>query len=242
MVPLRGEISQSFRNFVNDFHGMLGDSKRKSMYSLPQFGRESFHAEALEGLAECISEAIQSVSVSFYRLTLHLIEALPYLFRSEFVVIQERNEVGDGPLEVDIVLPERVIGIDKQRLWGAVLGRSEHERSRRQKDEVTDRITVRSEVSSACSNVPPDLYLKTLVSFVFALALVLRLERALKTALSEAGQKLRSPPRRAEQQSHLAGVEQMVHSWVFRDAATYLIVQFFVGLGLSFVLAQVFRP
>ena len=36
-------------------------------------------------------------------------------------MIQERDEVGNRPLEVDVVLPERVIGVDEQRLWASVL-------------------------------------------------------------------------------------------------------------------------
>jgi len=36
-------------------------------------------------------------------------------------MIQERDEVRDRALEVDVVLPERVIGVDEQRLWASVL-------------------------------------------------------------------------------------------------------------------------
>jgi hypothetical protein len=32
------------------------------------------------------------------------------------MVIQEGNEIGDRPFEVNVVLPERVIGIDEQVL------------------------------------------------------------------------------------------------------------------------------
>jgi hypothetical protein len=33
-------------------------------------------------------------------------------------MVKERDEVGDRALKVDIVFPERVIGIDEQRLGG----------------------------------------------------------------------------------------------------------------------------
>jgi hypothetical protein len=32
------------------------------------------------------------------------------------VVIEKRNEMRDGPLEVNVVLPERVVGVDEERL------------------------------------------------------------------------------------------------------------------------------
>jgi hypothetical protein len=32
------------------------------------------------------------------------------------MMVQKRNEIRDGALEVNVVLPERVIGIDEQRL------------------------------------------------------------------------------------------------------------------------------
>jgi hypothetical protein len=31
-------------------------------------------------------------------------------------MIQERNEAGDGALEIDVVLPERVVGVDEEGL------------------------------------------------------------------------------------------------------------------------------
>jgi hypothetical protein len=31
-------------------------------------------------------------------------------------MIQKGNEIGNRPLEIDVVLPERVIGIDQERL------------------------------------------------------------------------------------------------------------------------------
>jgi hypothetical protein len=31
-------------------------------------------------------------------------------------MIQERNEICDGPLEIDVVLPERIVSVDQQSL------------------------------------------------------------------------------------------------------------------------------
>jgi hypothetical protein len=38
------------------------------------------------------------------------------------MVIQKRNKARDGPLEVDIVLPQRVVGIDEEGLGVQALG------------------------------------------------------------------------------------------------------------------------
>ena len=36
--------------------------------------------------------------------------------RGVFVVIQVADECGDGALEIDVILPERVVSIDEERL------------------------------------------------------------------------------------------------------------------------------
>jgi hypothetical protein len=42
------------------------------------------------------------------------------------MVVEERNEVGDGALEVNVVFPERVVGVDEQGLAGRELGHGIH--------------------------------------------------------------------------------------------------------------------
>jgi hypothetical protein len=37
-------------------------------------------------------------------------------------MVQKRNEIRNGPLEVNVVLPQRVIGIDEQGLWADRIG------------------------------------------------------------------------------------------------------------------------
>jgi hypothetical protein len=41
-------------------------------------------------------------------------------------MIEKRNEVGDGPLKIDVVLPERVIGIDEECLGTVGVGLMRH--------------------------------------------------------------------------------------------------------------------
>jgi hypothetical protein len=40
------------------------------------------------------------------------------------VVVKKRNETGNGPLEVDIVLPKRVVGVDEEVLGKQLLAPS----------------------------------------------------------------------------------------------------------------------
>jgi hypothetical protein len=48
--------------------------------------------------------------------TLHIVEDFPHLRRGKFVVIEKGNEARDRPLEVDIVFPERIVGVDEEGL------------------------------------------------------------------------------------------------------------------------------
>src|SRR5208283_3965762 len=44
----------------------------------------------------------------------------PNHLRRVLAMVEERNELGDRPFEIDVIFPERVIGIDEQSL-GAIL-------------------------------------------------------------------------------------------------------------------------
>jgi hypothetical protein len=49
-------------------------------------------------------------------LAFHIVQNFADLFRRELMMIQERDEPRDRPLEVNIVLPERVVGVDEESL------------------------------------------------------------------------------------------------------------------------------
>jgi hypothetical protein len=48
--------------------------------------------------------------------TLNIIQNLAHLLGRVLVMIQKGNEISDGSLEVNVVFPKRVIGINEQRL------------------------------------------------------------------------------------------------------------------------------
>jgi hypothetical protein len=55
------------------------------------------------------------------RFPLDFVQAFANLLGRELAVIEERDEVSDRALEINVVLPERVIRVDEQRLRGSVL-------------------------------------------------------------------------------------------------------------------------
>jgi hypothetical protein len=54
---------------------------------------------------------------------LDTVEVAADLFGGADAVIQVGDEAGDGSLEVDVVLPERVVGVDEQGLIGGAAAR-----------------------------------------------------------------------------------------------------------------------
>src|SRR5579859_7570211 len=92
---------------------------RESADSFVQSGSERLDCQTLEGLHQRVTEAVQSVAVTDNALALDVIQHFAHLPRGILMMVQKRNEIRDGALEVNVVLPERVIGIDEQRL-GAI--------------------------------------------------------------------------------------------------------------------------
>ncbi len=41
-------------------------------------------------------------------------------------MVQKRNEAGDGALEINVVFPERVVGVDQQSLRAIGIGIERH--------------------------------------------------------------------------------------------------------------------
>ena len=61
-------------------------------------------------------EAVQAVSMADYALALHIVQNRANLFGRIFVVVQKGYETSDGAFEIDVVFPQRVIGVDEQGL------------------------------------------------------------------------------------------------------------------------------
>ncbi len=81
-----------------------------------QLGRDRDDAQALKRIDQRMRKAVQAVSVLYDAFALHIVEHLAHLLGRELVMIEERDEAGDGALEIDVVLPERVVGVDEEGL------------------------------------------------------------------------------------------------------------------------------
>ena len=64
----------------------------------------------------------ETVAVALDRLPLDGIKRLANLIRRARLVIQIADEGADHALEVDVVLPKRIVGVDEQGLAGRKLG------------------------------------------------------------------------------------------------------------------------
>src|ERR1700728_2243586 len=61
---------------------------------------------------------MHAVAVMANVLSLHVVKHFAHLVWCELVMIQEGDEVGDGPLEIDIIFPKSIVGIDEKVLAG----------------------------------------------------------------------------------------------------------------------------
>src|SRR5258708_16889113 len=95
---------------------MIGDGMGKAVDLSVQFRRHWFDAQPLKGINQGMSKAVQSVAVFYNAFALHIVEHFPYLFGRKFVMIEERNKASDRALEINIVLPQRVVCVDEKSL------------------------------------------------------------------------------------------------------------------------------
>src|SRR5678816_2679996 len=95
---------------------MILNRVRKASNLSMQFGRDRHRTQTLESVRQGVSKALKPVAMLHHTLALHIIQHFPHLLRRELMMIQKRDETRDRALEVDIVLPERVVGVDEEIL------------------------------------------------------------------------------------------------------------------------------
>src|SRR5581483_11608147 len=99
-----------------NLHWLLGDGAGKSVNGLVQRGRNRLDRKPFEGHDQRVSKAAQAITMAHNALVFHLIEDLADLGWRAFAMIQKRNEISDRALEIDVVLPQRVVGVDQEGL------------------------------------------------------------------------------------------------------------------------------
>ena len=99
---------------------MVGDLVGEAANAFVQFGRDRIDGKLLKGFHQRMGEAVQAVAVLDDGIPLHIVQHQPNRLGRMLAMVEERNELRDRPLEINVVFPERVIGIDEQSL-GPVL-------------------------------------------------------------------------------------------------------------------------
>ena len=95
---------------------MVGDRVGETGDLGVQFGRDRLHAEPLKRIHQRVRKTVQAVTVLHNAFALHIVEHFAHLLGRKLVVIEKRNKADDGPLKINVVLPERVVGVDQQGL------------------------------------------------------------------------------------------------------------------------------
>src|ERR1700683_2723900 len=110
----RAKIFQSLRNLRQELNRMIFDGVSKAGDLGVQFGSDRLHAKPLKRANERMREAVQAVTMRDDALALRIVEHLAHLLGRKLVVIEKRNKLRDGALEVNVVLPQRVVGVDEK--------------------------------------------------------------------------------------------------------------------------------
>src|ERR1700686_5858530 len=115
MMPFL-QVLEGFGDFGQNLERMICDGVSKAMNLGMRLSRDRHNAQALKSIDERMRETVQPVTVLQNAVALDVVEHLTHPFRRELVMIQKRDEASDGPLEVDVVFPERVVGVDEKSL------------------------------------------------------------------------------------------------------------------------------
>ena len=120
-----GQLGQGLGHAGEQLNLLLGDGAGEAFNALALFVGHGRGAEPREAVYQRASETRQAISMGEDSLAFDGVQRLSDLGGRVPVVIQITYEGGDGALEVNIVLPQRIVGIDEQRLsWCTLLHES----------------------------------------------------------------------------------------------------------------------
>jgi hypothetical protein len=111
-----GKVLQRLWYLRQKFYGMISHRVSKAGDLGVQFRRNRLNREPLKRVHQRMRKAVQAIAVLHDAFPLHIVQHFPNLLGRKLVVIEKRNEARDGPLKVNVVLPERVVGIDQKSL------------------------------------------------------------------------------------------------------------------------------
>ena len=117
-----GELGEGFCDAGEELDFLLGDGAGEAADAVAFFFGDGLGAEALKAVDERTGEAGEAVAVGEDGFALAGVEGLADFGGGVLVVIEIADEGGDGALEVDVVFPEGVVGVDEEGLAGGKLG------------------------------------------------------------------------------------------------------------------------
>jgi hypothetical protein len=117
-----GEVGEGGGDVGEEFDLLIGDGLGEAFDATVLLGGEGNVGELLETGDEGAAEAVQAVAVGEDGCVLDTVEVAADLFGGVDAVIEVGDEAGDGALEVDVVFPKGVVGVDEQ---GLVMGAAE---------------------------------------------------------------------------------------------------------------------
>lgn len=109
-----GELGEGLVDAREELDLVIGDGVGEVEDALVLLVGEGRVGELLEAVDEGAAEAAQAVAVGGDGGVLAVVEVLADLGRSVDLMIEVGDEGGDGALEVNVVLPQGVVGIDEQ--------------------------------------------------------------------------------------------------------------------------------
>jgi hypothetical protein len=111
-----GEFGEGEGNIGQEFDLLIGDGLGEALNALVLFRGDGGVGELFEAGDERVAEAVEAVSVGVNGRVLDAVEMLTHLFGSVGTVVQVRDKSRNGPLKVDVVLPESIVCVDEECL------------------------------------------------------------------------------------------------------------------------------
>lgn len=125
-----GEVGEGEGDGGQEFDLLIGDGLGEADDALVAIGGDGAGGELLEAGDEGVAKALKAIAALGDGLALDGVEVFANLSGGVDAVVEVGDEGGDGALEVDVVLPEGVVGVEEEGLSeGTALGKAGHSRS-----------------------------------------------------------------------------------------------------------------
>src|SRR5512135_2917778 len=110
----RVEVPKSLLDSIDDLHGVMQEARPKGHDPLQVLLADFPLRQVQVALAEVPREVPGAVAVQLVIDRLDLVKHATDLDRREPGVVQEADELIEGPLKVDVVFPESVVGVEDE--------------------------------------------------------------------------------------------------------------------------------